>query len=117
MFDDRIFHEWAPQNVSTWPILVFRQIAASEVAPDMEAPDDAKLDQYVYQFDVYARKSTDVIEASDAFDSIFRNFRGTMSAVRIQTVERVNITQIGEIVGDKQIRRVSLDYQIFFVTN
>jgi hypothetical protein len=113
LFTGRIFHEWVPQENDKWPSLVFSLTSQIEVAEDMEQPGDEKIDQSNYQFDVYGRKSADTIEAADTFDSVFRNFTGTMGATRIQRIELTSNTHLGEIVGDKTVRRVSLDYAIF----
>lgn len=112
--DDRIYHEWAPQGVRTWPLLVFQQVAGQEFAADMDAPNDAKIEQANYQFDVYARNSADVVNGANTIDSVLRNLRGTIGAVDVQHVELSNITHLGEIVGDKQVRRVSMDYVIYY---
>lgn len=114
LFADRVYHEWAPQSIATWPVLVYRLVSSVEIAPDMDAPNDEKIDNPHYQFDVYARSSAEVLETAKAFDAVFRNFRGTMGAARIQMIERANVSHLGEIVGDKAVRRVSLDYSIFF---
>ncbi len=113
MFDGRIFHEWSPQATEEWPSLVFFLTSVNEIAEDMEEPGNQKIDQANYQFDVYGRKSAKVTEVADAFDGVFRNFVGTMGATRVQRIALGNISHLGEIVGDKQVRRVSLDYAIF----
>lgn len=113
LFSGRIFHEWSPQATEEWPSLVFFLTSVSEFAEDMEEPGNDKIDQSNYQFDVYGRKSAEVTETADAFDGVFRNFVGTMGATRVQRIAVGNISHLGEIVGDKQVRRVSLDYAIF----
>lgn len=113
-FGTRIFHEWVPQSNQIWPALVFQLVSGTEIAPDMEAPDDAKVDEFRYQFDVYDDDSAGAISAASAFDGVFRVFRGTMGGVTIQQIIRDNVSHLGDIVGDKQMRRVSLDYSITF---
>lgn len=112
--DDRIYHEWVPQSETTFPALVFQQVAGQEFASDMDAPNDRKIEQANYQFDLYARNSADVINGAQTLDSVLRNLRGTIGAVDVQHVEQSNITHLGEIVGDKQVRRVSIDYVIYY---
>lgn len=114
VFDGRTYHEWMPQGANTFPALVYRQVGGLEHAPDFEPPDDETIDQVGYQFDVYGDSSAVATTASKAFDSVFRKFRGTMGAAKIQLVERTNISHLGEIDGDKQRRRVSIDYTIYF---
>ncbi len=113
LFGSRIFHEWNPQSNDEWPTLVFSLTTQNELAEDMEAPGDDKIDQSNYQFDIYGRKSKATVEAAKTFDDVFRNFRGTMGATRIQRIELTSNAHLGEIVGDKTVRRVSLDYAIF----
>lgn len=113
LFDGRIFHEWSPQATEKWPSLVFFLTSETEIAEDMEEPGNDKLEQSNYQFDVYGRKSKEVTEVANTFDRVFRNFVGTMGATRVQRIALGNISHLGEIVGDKQVRRVSLDYAIF----
>jgi hypothetical protein len=113
LFDGRIFHEWTPQANDAWPSLVFFLTSVNEQAEDFEQPGDSKIDQSNYQFDVYGRKSKQVTEVADTFDRVFRNFTGTMGATRVQRIALGNISHLGEIVGDKMVRRVSLDYAIF----
>lgn len=113
LFSGRIFHEWSPQATENWPSLVFFLTSQTEIAEDMEEPGNEKIDQANYQFDVYGRKSAKVTEVAKAFDDVFRNFVGTMGATRVQRIALGNISHLGEIVGDKQVRRVSLDYAIF----
>ena len=114
LFPGGVHHMSIPQDVNRWPALAFQQITSSEVAEDMEAPNDAKLDQTNYQFAITADKSAAAVQASDAFHQIFRNFRGTMGATRIQSIGVGNVTQLEERRGDKLRRRVVLDYALFF---
>ncbi len=113
LFSGRIFHEWTPQANDAWPSMVFFLTSVNEIAEDMEQPGDDKIDQANYQFDVYGRKSKEVTEVAGTFDRVFRNFVGTMGATRVQRIALGNISHLGEIVGDKMVRRVSLDYAIF----
>ncbi len=113
LFSGRIFHEWTPQANDEWPSLVFFLTSQTEIGEDFEQPGDEKIDQSNYQFDIFGRKSQQVTEVADTFDRVFRNFTGTMGATRVQRIALGNISHIGEIVGDKQVRRVSLDYAIF----
>ncbi len=113
LFGSRIFHEFLPQSNDDWPSLVFFLTSQAEFAEDMEAPGDEKIDQSNYQFDIYGRKSKATTEAGGTFDKVFRNFTGTMGATRIQRIELSSNAHLGEIVGDKTVRRVSLDYAIF----
>jgi hypothetical protein len=113
LFGSRIFHEWMPQGNDEWPSLVFFLTSETEIAEDMEQPGDDKIDQSNYQFDIYGRKSKATVEAGGTFDKVFRNFTGTMGATRIQRIELSSKAHLGEIVGDKTVRRVSLDYAIF----
>ena len=80
----------------------------------MEAPNDAKIDSCVYQFNVIAVASADVVSAADTFNSIFRNFRGTMGTTKVHTVEMNNQTQLEERDGDKLRRVINMDYTIIF---
>lgn len=109
----RIYHEWMPQDTDEWPTLVFFQVSKTEQGEEMCPEESPRLDLTNYQFDIYGRKSKQVVEAADTFDSLFRNFVGTMGATRIQLIALGNISQLGEIVGDKMVRRVSLDYAIY----
>lgn len=113
-FGGRVFHEWPPQSNQNWPVLVFQQVSALEFAEDMDQPSGEKIEQTSYQFDTYARSSADAVGAGDVVDSVLRSYRGTMGAVNVQHVQRVNLTHLGEIVGDKQVRRVSADYVIWY---
>ena len=113
-FGGRVFHEWAPQSNEVWPVLVFTQIAGIEFAEDMDNPSGEKIEQVSYQMDTYARNSADAVRAGDVVDSVLRNYRGTMGTVSVQHVQRVNLTHLGERVGDKQVRRVSADYVIWY---
>ncbi len=103
-----------PQSANTFPALVYSCVSGLEHSPDFEPPDSGTIEQIGYQFDVYADTSEDASAAAKAFDDAFRVFRGTMGAARIQLVERSNISHLGAIDGDKQRRRVSLDYTIYF---
>ncbi len=113
LVDSRIYHEWMPQDTDEWPTMVFFQVSVTEQAQEMCPEESTRLDSSNYQFDIYGRKSKQVTEAADTFDSVFRNFVGTMGATRIQQIVLGNISHLGEIVGDKMVRRVSLDYAIF----
>ena len=113
LFDGRIFHEWTPQANDECPSLVFFLTSENEFAEDMEQPGDSKIEQSNYQFDVYGRKSDQTVKVANTFDRVFRNFGGIMGATRIQRIGLGNISHLGEIVGDKMVRRVSLDYAIF----
>ncbi len=116
VFGTRIYHEWMPQGNDTWPVLVFQKIGHNEVSPDMttETVMDGKMDSAVYQFDVYGTGSQQVNEAADTFDRIFRVFRGTMGATKVQGIDLSNISSLGTKVGDKARRRVTMDYQLSF---
>lgn len=114
LFSGRIFHEWTPQANADWPSLVFFLTSANPFAEDMEEPGDDKIDQANYQFDVYGRKSEEAVSVADTFDRVFRNFVGIMGATRVQRIALGNISHLGEIVGDKMVRRVSLDYAIYY---
>jgi hypothetical protein len=109
---ERIYHEWMPQPNNEWPVLVFFKVSTTEQAEEMCPEESPRVDVSNYQFDIYGRKSKQVTEAADTFDSVFRNFVGTMGATRIQQIALGNISHLGEIVGDKMVRRVSLDYAI-----
>ena len=112
LFPGGIYHESLPQEVKVWPAMSFFQAAQTEIAADMEQPNDAKLDEHLYQFDVFADNSDASISAANTFLGIFRNFRGTMTATRIQMVSLTNVSHIEERRGDKLRRRVSLDFSI-----
>ncbi len=114
LFADRVYHMSLPTNVQTFPALTFQQIAQSEEAPDFEAPNDDKMDSALYQFDVIAEKSHDAILAADSVNTLLRNFRGTMGATNVQSVEMTNISHNEERSGDKLRRRVILDYSFTF---
>ena len=116
LFVDRIYHEWIPQQLSTWPALSFVLTSGQDFADDMDDPSDNDIDQSNYQFDVWANNSADAVHAANRFDRVFNSLRGRMGAVSVQHVERTNRIQLGEQIGDKQRRRVSLDYRIFHNT-
>jgi hypothetical protein len=115
VFGARIYHEWVPQSLATWPALVFQQVTGNEFAIDFDSLGEENLELVSYQFDVYARSSADVISASQIFVSQMRKLRGTIGSVTVQHSELVNTSQLGEIVGDKQVRRVSSDFLIYYV--
>ncbi len=117
IFGARIFHEFLPQSNDTYPALTFQLASSNDTAEDMEDNDAQRLVEDRWQMDVIARKSADVINAAKQFDSIFRIFRGTMGAVAVQHIERANESHLGDVTGDKQNRRVSLDYSITFAMN
>lgn len=117
IFDGRVWHEWQPQEVATWPVLSFQEVAASPFADDMESPGQIDIEQSNYQLDVWARSSADVISASEALLIRMEAFRGTMGAVRVQHVEFANRTQLGDIIGNKQVRRVSMDFRFYYDLN
>jgi hypothetical protein len=114
LFPGGIHHLSLPQDVETWPALTFQLITRIETAPDMNSPNDAKLDTVTYQFDVYSDASASGITAAESFLGIFRNFRGTMTTTEIQMVELSNVSQLEERRGDKLRRRVSMDFSITF---
>lgn len=114
LFPGGIYHASLPQDVSVWPAVSFFQVSQVEVAEDMNAPGDAKLDQATYQFDVVADGSAAAIAAADAFLTIFRNFRGTMATTRIQMIDVSGVTHLEDRRGDKLRRRVSMDFSITF---
>lgn len=114
LFPGGIHHMSLPQSVSKWPAMAFQQVSMVEFAEDMEAPDDAKVDQANYQFAITAKDSQAVITASDAFIAIFRNFRGTMGATIVQAVTLGNVIHLEDRQGDKLRRRVVTDFLIFF---
>ncbi len=114
LFPGGIHHMSLPQDVDKWPAMSFQQVSQAEFAEDMESPNDDKIDQVNYQFAITAKTSNVAVVAADAFGSIFRNFRGTMGATRIQTITVGNVTHLEERLGDKLRRRVILDYSIFF---
>lgn len=115
LFGGRVYHEWVPQNHNTWPAMRFQLVSLIDVAEDMEAPF-AGMDQARYQFDVIGDTSAQVIAAADTVDSVLRAWRGTIGATTIQHVALGSKQHLGEIVGDKQRRRVSLDYEITYST-
>lgn len=114
LFGDRVFHMSLPKNVKTWPALTFQMVSYAELAEDMEAPNDDKLEAMTYQFEVIADSSGEAVSKAKTFDSIFRNFRGTMGGVKVQHVMLSNSTQIDDRDGDMLRRRVILDYSITF---
>lgn len=113
LFPGGIYHLSMPQEITTYPALSFQMVTHTEFADDMEAPNDAKIDQFSYQFDIVADKSAVCINAADSFVQIFRNFRGTMTGTRVQWVNLQNVTHLEERRGDKLRRRVSVDFTIF----
>ncbi len=113
-FGARIYHMSLPQSVNTWPALTFQQISRSEEWRDMDAPAADKVDSVLYQFEIVAATSAVAIAAAAAFDSVFRDFRGTMSATNIQDVELTNETHLDDRDGDKLRRRVVLTYTLTF---
>ena len=92
--------------------MYYTQVAQTEIAEDMESPNDQKLDQLMFQFDVIGTTSAEAINAADVFLGIFRNYRGTMLATRIQWVSLSNVSHLEDRRGDKLRRRVSLDFSI-----
>ena len=114
LFPGGIHHESLPQDVETWPAMAFFQISRNEIAEDMEAPNDVKLDEVQYQFDVISDSSQASLSAADTFLGIFRNFRGTMTATNVQHIRLGSETHLEERSGDKLRRRVSLDFAIIF---
>lgn len=114
VFADRIYHMSMPQSVNTYPALTFQQIARTPEWPDFGDPDGPKIDTVLYQFDVIATSSSGVIAAAETFDTIFRNFRGTMGATKVQSVVLNSSTHLEERNGDKLRRRVTMDYSITF---
>lgn len=114
LFPGGIFHESLPQSVNRWPAMSFTQVSQFETAEDMEAPNDDKLDEVVYQFDISADKSALTIDAADTFLQIMRNFRGTMTATRVQHVRLSNVSHLEEKAGDKLMRRISMDFSITY---
>ncbi len=116
LFPGGIHHESLPQDVETWPAMSFFQVSQNEFGEDMEGPNDEKLDQIQYQFDIVADSSAAAVGAADTFLGIFRNFTGTMTTTRIQMVALTNVTQLEERRGDKLRRRVSMDFLITIET-
>lgn len=116
LFKGGIHHESLPQDVAEWPAMSFFQVSQNEFGEDMEGPNDAKLDQIQYQFDIVADSSAAAVGAADTFLGIFRNFTGTMTTTRIQMVALTNVTQLEERRGDKLRRRVSMDFLITIET-
>jgi len=112
LFPGGIHHQSIPQDVTEWPAMYFAQVSQQEFAEDMEQPNDEKLDQHLYQFDVIGSTSAEAITASNTFLGIFRNYRGTMLTTRIQRVSLQNVSQLEDRRGDKLRRRVSLDFSI-----
>lgn len=114
LFPGGVHHMSIPQDVNEWPAMAFQLISEFEFAEDMEAPNDAKLDQANYQFTITANQSALATAAADAFHAIFRNFRGTMGATRVQAISVGNVNHLEERRGDKLRRAVVLDYSINF---
>lgn len=114
LFPGGVHHMSLPQSVKKWPAMAFQLVSLVELADDMEAPNDAKIDQASYQFAITADKSAAAITAADAFHSIFRNFRGIMGSTRVQEISAGNVAHLEERLGDKLRRRVILDYSIKF---
>ena len=114
LFPGGIHHMSLPQNVDEWPAMSFQLSSQIEVAPDMEAPNDEKIDQVNYSFAITDPQSAPSITASDAFNTIFRNFRGMMGTTNIQNIDVGNVSHLEERIGDKLRRRVVSDFSIFF---
>lgn len=114
LFPGGVYHMSLPQTVQTFPAMSFARISLVEREPDMEAPNDPKLDEVGYQFDMIGEESQSLIEAAETFHSIFRNLRGTIGATKIQNVDPGNMIQLEERRGDKLRRRVVTDYAITF---
>ena len=114
LFPGGIHHNSIPQDVSVWPAMAFFQVSHIEIAEDMDGPAGDLLDQTQYQFDVVADNSNDAVTAANQFLSIFRVFRGTMTATRIQSIALANVSHLEERRGDKLRRRVSMDFSITF---
>ena len=104
-----------PTSVNEFPAMTFMQVAQQEEAPDFEAPNDEKMDTSWYSFGIIAESSETVVGAAEAFDALFRNFRGTMGSVEVQSVVLNNISHLEERYGDKLRRRISMDYSITYV--
>lgn len=115
LFGDRVYHEWVPQNHNDWPALTFQQVSLIDLAEDFDGPF-ASMDQARYQFDIIGDTSAQVVAAAETFDSVFRALRGTIGSTTVQHVSLGSQQQLGEMVGDKQRRRVSLDYEITYST-
>lgn len=114
LFPGGIHHMSLPQGVDVYPAMAFQQVSMVEFAEDMESPDQPKVDQANYQFSITAKDSHTVISTSDAFIAIFRNFRGTMGATIVQSVQLGNVIQLEDRRGDKLRRQVVTDFLIFF---
>jgi hypothetical protein len=112
LFPGGIHHESLPQDVSDWPAMHYTQVSHQEIAEDMESPNDQKIDQLLFQFDVIGRTSAEAINAAHVFLGIFRNYRGTMLATRVQWISLSNVSQLEDRRGDKLRRRVSMDFSI-----
>lgn len=113
LFPGGAHHMSVPQDVKTWPAVSFFLVGEQEFADDAESPNDDKMGQYTYQFDVVGDDSAKTLEAADRFKRIFRNFRGTMLTTNVQWVQLVNVSHLEERRGDKLRRRVSVDFQIY----
>jgi hypothetical protein len=114
IFGARIFAEYVPQDNAIWPALVFQLASETEVAEDMAGPTAPKIDAARWQFDVYSNSMAGANTAANTFDAIFRLARGTMGTVNVQAASRENRAERGEVVGDKQRRRVTIDYVITY---
>ena len=57
LFPGGIHHMSVPQDVNEWPAMAFQQVSQTEIADDMESPNDDKIDQANYQFAITADNS------------------------------------------------------------
>jgi hypothetical protein len=94
------------------PALVFQQVGAP--AP-RDLQNQIGLVESRWQFDCYAPKYLDAISlASLLDDALVDNFSGLATVTVQQCIRDGGPTDLGTQDGDKLIRRISLDYVIYY---
>ena len=109
-----VFHEFYPQTQTEFPVLVAQMVSNVESEFDMDYPAGSKIYVSRYQLDIWGKTSGQVVDAAQIVDAELIAFNGIMGSTNVQRIERVSMSQLGEIKGDKQNRRVSADYSIWY---
>ena len=109
-----IFHEFYPQSQREFPVLLYRLVSWSEFAPDMDYPEGGTIQERRFQIDVVGLSSGEVTDSIEVIDAELTAFSGTMGSSTVQRIERSTASDLGEIRNDKQRRRASADYIIWY---
>lgn len=109
-----VFHEFYPQSQRDFPVLLYRLVSWSEFAPDMDYPEGDIIQERRFQLDVVGLSSGDVTDSIEAIDAELTAFSGTIGNSTVQRIERSTASDLGEIRNDKQRRRASADYIIWY---